>query len=174
MAKTKQQKQTDLQSYVEKLSRSKGLVFANFDGLKVKEIEELRKKCREAGIDYLVTKKTLMKLALKEAGIDDVDLKSFDKGVASIFGYEDEVASAKIIGEFSATHEALKPVGGVLENKFIDQAGVISLSKLPGKNELLAKVVGSIQAPVSGFVRVLAGNLTGFVRVLDAIKESKS
>lgn len=173
MAKTRQQKQQDLQSYIEKVGKAKGLVFANFDGLKVKEIEALRQKCREAGIDYLVAKKTLMKLAFKEAGIKDVDPKTFAKGVASVFGYEDEVAPAKIIGEFAKTHEALSPIGGILENNFIDQSKVIELSRLPSKQELLAKVVGSIQAPVSGFVGVLSGTLRSLVCALNAIKESK-
>jgi len=174
MSKTREQKQQALKDYGEKLKQAKGLVFANFDGLKVKEIEALRKKCREEGIDYLVAKKTLMRLALKEAGLQDVDPKTFEKGVASIFGYEDEVAPAKIVGEFSKAHEALKPVGGILEQKFIDALKVQELSKLPSKKELLAKVVGSIQAPVSGFVNVLAGNLRGLVNVLNAIKGNKS
>ncbi|OGY45937.1 MAG: 50S ribosomal protein L10 [Candidatus Buchananbacteria bacterium RIFCSPHIGHO2_02_FULL_38_8] len=173
MAKTKQQKQEAVKSYTEKLKKAKGLVFANFDGLKVKEIEELRKKCREKGIDYIVAKKTLMKLALNEAGIESIDPKTFDKGVASVFGYEDEVVSAKIIGEFSKKHEALKPIGGILEYRFIDVSKVLELSKLPSRQELLAKVVGSMAAPVSGFVNVLAGNLRNLVGVLSAIKEIK-
>lgn len=163
-----------MQDYTEKLKRSKGTVFANFDGLKVKEIEELRRKCRQQGIDYLVAKKTLMRLAFKEIGLSDVDPTTLEKGVTTVFGYNDEVAPAKIIGEFAKTHEFLKPVGGILENKFIDSAKVIELSRLPSKLELLAKVVGSIQAPVSGFVNVLSGNLRNLVYVLNALKNSKS
>jgi len=174
MAKTRQQKQVAVQDYTEKLKRSKGTVFANFDGLKVKEIEELRRKCRQQGIDYLVAKKTLMRLAFKEIGLSDVDPTTLEKGVTTVFGYNDEVAPAKIIGEFAKTHEFLKPVGGILENKFIDSAKVIELSRLPSKLELLAKVVGSIQAPVSGFVNVLSGNLRNLVYVLNALKNSKS
>lgn len=143
MPKTRQKKEQDIKSYIEKIGQSKGLVFANFDGLKVKDIEALRKQCRENGVDYVVVKKTLMKLAFQQANIA-VDPKTFQNGVASVIGYQDEVAPAKIIGQFAKTHEALKPIGGILEQQFIDAAKVIELSKLPSKQELLAKVVGSI------------------------------
>jgi len=174
MPKTRQQKQQAVTQYVDHLKKAKGLVFANFEGLKVKDIEALRKLCRQAGIDYVVAKKTLMTLALKEAGISEVNPKDLNKSVASVFGYDDEVAAAKVIGDFAKTHEALKPIGGLLENKFIDQAKVIALSKLPSKKELLAQLVGSMQAPVAGFVGVLAATLRGLVLALSAIKESKS
>lgn len=173
MAKTRQQKEIAAKDYVKKLKESKSVIFANFNGLKVKEIEELRKKCRQENVDYIITKKTLIKLAFKEVGINDVDPKKLENSIASVFGKTDEVAPAKIIGEFSKTHEALKPVGGILENKFIDKAKVVELAKLPSRQELLAKVVGTIQAPISGFVNALAGNIRNFVYVLNAVKETK-
>jgi large subunit ribosomal protein L10 len=173
MAKTKAQKEIALKDFVARVKKSKSLVFVNFDKLKVKEIEEFRKKCRQEKVDYLVAKKTLMKIGLKEAGYADVDSKNLEKGIATLFGLEDEVAPARISQEFGKTHEAMATVGGVLEGKYIDKNRVIELSKLPSRPELLAKVVGSIQAPVSGFVRVLSGNLRNFVYVLNAIKESK-
>ncbi|OGY47622.1 MAG: 50S ribosomal protein L10 [Candidatus Buchananbacteria bacterium RIFCSPHIGHO2_01_FULL_47_11b] len=174
MAKTRKEKEVAVKDYSEKLTNALGLVFANFDGLSVKDVEALRKKCREQGIDYVVAKKTLMKRALAEAGIEGIDPKQFEKGVASVFSFDDEVAAAKVVGQFAKDHEALQPIGGLLEKKFIDSAMVMQLSKLPSKTELLAKVVGSIQAPVSGFVNVLAGNLRNLVYVINAIKESKS
>ena len=174
MPKTRQKKEAVVKDYTEKLGQAKGLVFANFSGLKVKEIEALRKQCRQEKVDYLVAKKTLMKLAFKASPVKDLDLKTFTSEVATIFGYDDEVAPARIVGQFSKEHEALKPIGGVLENKFIDQAMVMQLANLPSRHELLAKVVGSIQAPVSGFVRVLSGNLRRLVLALNAIKETKN
>ena len=115
-----------------------------------------------------------MRLAFKDSDINDIDPVTLNKGVATVFSYNDEVASAKTIGEFAKTHEALKPVGGILEKKFIDAAKVITLSKLPSRNELLAKLLGSIKSPVSGLVNVLSGNLRNLVYVLNAIKNSKS
>lgn len=174
MAKTKQQKEQAVDAYVEKLKAAKGLVFANFEGLNVKEIEVLRKNCRAQHVDYLVTKKTLMKRAFAAAGFDAIVPKTLPGSVASVFGQEDEVAPAKVIGEFAKTHQALRPIGGILENRFIDGATVMALSRLPSKQELLAKFVGSCQAPIAGFVNVMAGNLRNLVGVLNAIKTVKS
>ncbi|OGY50013.1 MAG: 50S ribosomal protein L10 [Candidatus Buchananbacteria bacterium RIFCSPHIGHO2_02_FULL_56_16] len=174
MAKTKQQKEQAVDAYVEKLKAAKGLVFVNFEGLSVKEIEALRKQCRAQHVDYLVTKKTLMKRAFTAAGFEAIVPQPLPGGIASVFGTEDEVAPARVVGEFAKTHQALRPIGGILENKFIDSSTVLMLSRLPSKQELLAKFVGSCQAPIAGFVNVLAGNLRGLVGVLNAIKTVKS
>lgn len=173
MPKTRQEKTVAVQDLTDKVKKSKSLVFVNFDNLKVKEIEELRKKCRAENVGYLVAKKTLMKIAFEEAGVQGTDPKAFEKGVATVFGYDDEVAPARIIQTFAKGHTALQTVGGILEGKFVSSEKVIELSKLPSREELLAKVVGSINAPISGFVNVLSGNLRGLVGVLSAIKNSK-
>lgn len=174
MPKTRQKKEEVVKDLTEKVKKAKSLVFVNFDGLKVKEVEELRQTFRKENIEYLVAKKTLMNIAFKDAGIENFDAKEFEKEVATVIGYEDEVAPARMVEKFSKDHEALKSVGGVLEGKFVDRAKVVELSKLPSREELLAKVVGSINAPVSGFVNALAGNLRNLVYVLDAIKSSKN
>ena len=173
MPKTKAQKEQEVKELKEKLGKTKSIVFANFDGLKVSEVDELRSQCREENIDYVVVKKTLLKLALDDSKIENVDPKTIEGGITTVMGYEDEVAPARILDKFAKDHEALKIVGGVLENKFMDAAAVNSLAKLPSKNELIAKVVGSIAAPLSGIVGVLQGNLRGLVGVLGAIKETK-
>ncbi|MFA6215919.1 MAG: 50S ribosomal protein L10 [Patescibacteria group bacterium] len=174
MAKTRQKKDEEIKKLAEELSRAKSLVFVNFNGLKVKEIEDLRKRCRKENIGYTVIKKTLMKMALKNAGLTDIDPKSFSAESALVLGYEDEIAPARVIETFAKEHEALKAFGGVLDGKFVGRDKVVELSKLPSKEELLAKVIGSIKAPVSGFVNVLAGNLRNLVCVLSAIKEAKN
>jgi large subunit ribosomal protein L10 len=81
---------------------------------------------------------------------------------------------AKLLNQFRAQHEAMKFIGGLLENKYIDAVKVLELANVPGKQELLAKLVGSINSPVSGFVNVLAGNLRGLVQVLKAMSEKKT
>ena len=174
MPKTRQKKEEVVKDLTDKVKKAKSLVFVNFDGLKVKEVEELRQTFRKENIEYLVAKKTLMNIAFKEAGVKDFDAKSFTKEVGTVIGYDDEVAPARMVEKFSKDHDALKSVGGVLEGKFVAREKVVELSKLPSREELLAKVVGSINAPVSGFVNVLAGNLRNFVYVLNAIKNSKN
>ncbi len=173
MAKTRQQKEAAIETYAESLKKAKSLVFVNFDGLKVKEIEKLRKRCRNEKVGYVVAKKTLMKMALKDANFKDIDPKTFPQSIATLFGYDDEVMPAKIVGEFAKEHEALKPIGGILENQFINKDKVLALSKLPSRQELLAKVVGSFKAPVRGFVNVLSGTLRSLVYALNAVKDSK-
>lgn len=169
MPKTKLRKEQDIQTLSQKLNSAKSVVFANFFGLKVKDTDELRNKCREAGLYCAVLKKNLLSLTLKEKGIE---VPKLEGEIVGIFG-EDEVVPAKTVFNFSKKHEALKVVAGVIDGQYADFAKVKALSSLPSKEELLAKLVGSINAPVSGFVNVLAGNLRNLVYVLSAIKSSK-
>jgi len=79
-----------------------------------------------------------------------------------------------VLAAFAKTSEALKIVGGILEGKLLDAVAVISLSKVPSRQELLAKLVGSLQSPLAGLANVLAGNLRGLVQTLKALQEKKA
>lgn len=173
MAKTKEQKEQAVQDLVERIKDAKSVVFANFQGLTVSESEELRGLCREEGVGYIATKKTLLKKALSDVGMD-IDTKAFEGGVATVFGVKDEVAPAQIIAKFAKEHDVVSMFGGVLEGEYMERAEVEELSKLPSRQELLGKFVGTINAPVSGFVNVLSGNMRGLLNVLNSIKESKA
>jgi len=174
MPKSKSQKEQTVKNLEETIQKSKSLVFANFSGLKVKAATQLRRLCKAEGVVYEVDKKTLLKIAFGKAGISGVDMKALPGSVAVAFGISDEVAPAKVLDMFSKTNGAIKIIGGVLEKKFVSAAVILTLAKLPGKQELLARLVGAINAPVSGFVNVLAGNLRGFVQVLNAIKDQRT
>ncbi|MBU4332429.1 50S ribosomal protein L10 [Patescibacteria group bacterium] len=174
MAKTKQQKKEIVKDLEQTLEDVKGAVFADYSGLKVSEMEDLRSKLREANTRLLVIKRSLFDIALKNSKFSDVDIKAMEGPMSFAVSSEDEVTPAKIMADFAKQHEALKIQGGILEQKFIDTAKVGELAKLPNRDELLARLVGSIKAPISGFVNVMAGNLRGLVRVLDAIRESKA
>lgn len=174
MAKSKDQKTKDLKALEEKLNKMKSIVFIDYRGISVPQVSQLRELVRENGGEYLVSKKTMVNLAFQKAGIDGVEAKKLEGNLALVFGFEDEVAPAKVVKEFKDKEEVTEILGGVLENRFIDQEQVIALAKLPSKQELLAKLVGSLNSPISGFVNVLAGNLRGLVGVLNAIKEQKS
>ncbi len=170
MAKSKVQKQQTIDSLVSEFKTAKSVVFLNFQGLKVKESEELRKLCRDEQVAYMASKKTLIQKALEGAGVS-AQVRDFEGSLAVAFGQGDEVAPARVLAEFAKKHEAVKIYGGVLEGNFIDGAKVLSLAKLPTKHQLLGQLVGTLNAPVSGFVNVLAGNLRGLVNVLNAVKE---
>ena len=173
MAKTKAQKEAAAQALAQHLTEAKAAVFANIQGLTVQQTEALRATCRENNITLKASKKTLLKRALADVG-HDVDTKAFDGGIAAAFGMDDEVAPAQVIAGFAKDHEIVTIFGGTLEGAYIDAQKVTELSKLPSKEELYAKLVGSLNAPASGFVNVLAGNLRGLVGVLNAIKEQKA
>ncbi|MFH0928313.1 MAG: 50S ribosomal protein L10 [bacterium] len=173
MPKTRLQKEATVTQLSDDLTRMKGLVFADFQGLNAAELEELRTKCIKAGMRYTVAKKTLLKLALKNAGLD-IDPKAVSGSMATVLNFEDEVTAAKTMADFAKAHEALKLLGGVLESKLVDAKTVTALSKLPSKVELIAKALGSIKAPISGFVNVLSGNLRGLVQVLAQIEKAKA
>ena len=173
MAKTKQQKEKVVAELTTGIQESKAVVFANIQGLTVQETEELRGKCREQGIACVAAKKTLVRKALSDAGMD-IDTKVFDGGIAVFVGNTDEVAPAQVVANFAKDHEITTIFGGVLEGEFIDSAKVTALSKLPSKQQLLGQLVGTLNAPVSGFVNVLAGNIRGLVTVLNGIKDAKA
>ncbi|MEK7652870.1 MAG: 50S ribosomal protein L10 [Patescibacteria group bacterium] len=170
MPKTKKQKQEILARIKDQLAKMKTAVFVNFSGIPVKELNEFRSKAKEQGIDYLVAKKTILSRALSESNLAG---QEFQGEVGALFGFEDEVAPAKLVKEFSKNHEKMRVVGGVLEGAFIGEEKVMALAALPSRNELLAKAVGSIAAPLSGLVNVLQGNLRGLVYVLNAMREKK-
>jgi len=172
MAKSKQQKTEALEEAKNKFDSSKLVVLASYNDLPVSEMQELRKRLKEKDVFYKVIKKTILKLVAK----DKVDEGLIDglRGNLTLAYSSDEVSAAKILAEFAKDHEGLELHAGWLENDFIDKAKVEELSKLLGKEELLAKLVGSLQSPISGLVNVLGGNTRGLVNVLKAITEVKS
>ncbi|MFA7088304.1 MAG: 50S ribosomal protein L10 [Patescibacteria group bacterium] len=176
MPKNKVQKGEIFRNLSEKIKKSKSVVFAGFNAFGVKDNENLRDKLRESNGEYYVAKKTLLNLALKENKLEDINVREFDGKIAAIFSYEDEVAPAKVLGTFRKDKEKAEKIfflGGILEGKLLSKTEVEALSELPSKQELYAKLVGSMNAPISGFVNVLAGNLRNLVGVLKAISEKK-
>ena len=180
MPKTREQKKEILRDLADKIKRAKSVIFAKFDVLGVKENEDLRNKLRAEDSEYYVAKKTLLDLAFKDSQVKDLKIRDFEGKVAAVFGYKDEIAPARIIGKFKKeTPDKIDFIGGILDlsaqagSKFIFRETVEILSALPSKQELYAKMVGSMKAPVSGFVNVLAGNLRSLVVVLKAIGDKK-
>ena len=170
---TKQEKKELVKDLAQKIKDSKAVVFSDFKGLTVKDMTSLRKELREKEIDFQVLKKTLMTLALKDAGIE-MDITKMEGQIAIAVSNNDEVEAAKIIAKAAKANENLKLAGGVLGTKVLSQEEVEALSKLLSKEELLAKLTGSLKSPISGLANVLAGNTRNLVQVLKAIGESKA
>lgn len=175
MAKTRKEKEQTVAELTAQFSRMKSAVLVDYKGLKVKDAQKVREKSWAEEVDYAVVKKTLIKLALKNAGFENAITDNQLQGnIGLVLGYNDEVATAKFAAGLAKEIDAFKIIGGISEGKFLEVNQVKALASLPGKVELLAKLVGTLQAPISGFVRVMSGNLGGLVRVLNAIKEAKS
>ena len=158
----------------EKVSRATAMYFADFTGLTVEEATELRREFRKAGVEYTVVKNTLAKKALERVtGYDRVFEKlTGPTGIA--FSYDDAVAPAKIIKKFSEKSGKLKLKVAVLEKQVFDGSQLDQLSKLPTRAELMASVVGSLQAPISGVVNAIGAVMRDLVYVVDAIEKKKA
>jgi len=169
---TRVQKQKIIEDLKEKIARQKAMIFVDFTGLKVKELSNLRKKLKGTGDEIKVAKKTLIGLALKSAKLE-IEAKKIKGEIAVVFGYKDEISPAKVIWQFSQEHPNLKILGGFLENKFREAQDLIVLAQIPSKEGLLAKLVGSISAPVSNLVNVLQAPLEACLYVIRALGAKK-
>lgn len=169
MALTKAQKQKIIEDLKEKIARQKIIIFADFTGLKVKDLSNLRKKLKKEGNEFKVAKKTLLGLVFKNAGLK-IDFKELKGEIAAIFGYKDEISSAKTVYQFTVANTNLKILGGIFEKNFIATEKIMELAKLPTKEDLLSRLVGSISAPISNFVNVLEGNIKGLIYILAKAK----
>lgn len=173
MPKSKQQKEEVVNTLSDRFSNMKSAVFVDYSGLNVKSVEQLRSSLREEEVSYQVAKKTLIKLALEKAGLKDIDVMSLSGQIAVATSEQDEVMPARLLKKFQKDNEALAILGGILEKKYAERARILELADLPTRDELIARVIGSIRAPLSGLVNVLQGGMRNFVNVLSAIKDQK-
>ncbi len=130
---------------------------------------------RRAGVDYTVAKKTLVARALQAASLEHLDFSSaLSTSFSLAFGYDDEVLPARLLAQFAKTHESVQFLGGVVDGSFLTAAQMQQFSKLPSRDGLRSQLVGTLAAPVSGFVAVLGGTLRSFVRVLDGYRQNRA
>ena len=174
MSVIRSEKQAVVAELKEKLTSAKGAVLIDFRGLTVAQDTVLRRKMREAGVEYRVIKNTLTAIAANEAGIEGLD--TYLVGTTAIaMSSADPVAAAKIVSEFAKDKEYknFKIKAGIVEGSVIDANGVKALADLPSREVLLSKLLGSMMSPISGFATVLQGTIRNFVYVLDAVKQQK-
>lgn len=177
MSKTKQQKATILQDLDTKLAQANSVVFISFNALTVQDTEELRGQLWQEQGEFLAIKKTLLGRALDNIQLNERPnvKEEFNGQVAAIFAYGDQVSPAKLLHKFQKTNEdKIAFLGGILDGQFLSATEVQVLANLPSKLELQARLVGTLNAPISGLVNVLAGNLRGLVTVLQAVAEQKA
>lgn len=163
-----------LQELKEKLKKAKSVFFSDYSGLSVAEINNLRNKIVEAGGDFKVAKNSLLKLAFNK-NLEELE-EVITGPTAALFAYEDEIKPLKTLWDFKeeTDKEKLELKAGFLEDKFLNKERTIKLAQLPGIKELQAKTVGMLNAPLSGLINVLNGNLRNLALVLGQIREQKS
>ena len=175
MAKTKLQKKEIIQDLEKSLKDQKAVVFIDFQGLNTQDLFGLRDSLKEAGCFLKVTKKTLLGLAFDSLKLSEIkkEVNNMKGELALVFGLNDEIMPAKIVHQFSKKNESLKILGGMVKNKnydFLTVEEVVSLALLPSRPELYARLLFTLNAPVSNFTNVLKSNLRNFVYVLNKIK----
>jgi large subunit ribosomal protein L10 len=172
MAVSRKQKEELVDKVTAQIAESKAMVFVDFRGLSVEQMTELRSDLRSKGISVKVLKQKLLGIAAKNAGaeIDEISLKNHPLAIA--FG-QDEVEPAKAIYAFTKKFESMQMVGGALNGKMISMEELKALASMPSREEMYAKIVGSLASPLRGIVGVLGGNLRGLVSVLNQVAESK-
>ena len=152
----------------EKFSKAKTLAFVDYRGITVDEDTAMRRKFREAGCEYKVYKNRLMLKALSDLGIE-CSANYFEGTTAVAIGYEDEVAPAKILCDTISKTKKMAIKFGILNGVSVSASDIEALSKLPSKEELIAKLLGTLNNPITGLCRVLQAPTRGLAVALNAI-----
>ena len=165
-------KMVTVEELKEMIKDSKSVILNDFTGLNVADISELRRHCRENGIQFRVIKNTLAKRSFDELGIEGMDAL-LEGPTAFAVSAVDEVSAAQVLKKFADEYELPRFKGGYVAGRILDEKETVRLASLPSREVILAQVVGTFQAPLQGLVGVLNASLRDLVGVLDAIREKK-
>ena len=172
MATTRQEKEAQLNKLVDDLQSAKGIVFAQYRGMTVKQIDKLRKSLKKENVKYSVVKVTLLKKAFEKLGIKS-DNFQYTGPIAVALSSDDETTPARLIKSMGKEFEKLSLDGGILDKAVVTKQMVVQLADLPSKQQLLGQLVSVIAGPSRGLVTVLSGNMRKLVYALNAIAEAK-
>lgn len=166
-------KKADILSELEKhLKESKSVFFTSYRGLSVSDLSAYRAELKSQSAPLVVAKKSLARHAASKTLNLEIPDESLPGPVAFVFSKEDEITPAKTIAKWAKAHKkSVSLVGGIFEGRLLTQEEAISISTIPSREELLAKLVGSLSSPISGFVRSLKSPLSGFTNVLREISK---
>lgn len=156
----------------EKLQNAKGVVLTEYRGLNVAQLSELRRKLRAQGVEYHVLKNTLVKIAADQIEMSDLD-PYLEGPTAIAFGFDDPIAPAKVLSDFAKGVKDFVLKAGIVEGKVVDATSIQSLANLPPKEILVARVVGGMQAPISGLVYALTGPIQKLAMALGQVAKQK-
>jgi large subunit ribosomal protein L10 len=174
MAISRETKEAQVAELTKLLGDAKLTVIAQYQGLTVKDLQGLRRAAREGGVTIKVVKNRLVRVALAQTEkLKDVDTGTLTGQLLYAMSSEDEIAPAQVLATFAKEHDALKSIAAIdATGVVMNEADVKALASLPTKDQLRGMLVGTIAAPLSGFVNVMAGNVRGVLNVLNARAEA--
>lgn len=166
------EKEALVQDVSARIKGAKGMYLADFTGMTVEKVSALRAKCRAAGVEYKVIKNTLLTRAMHEHGVTQLD-EFLEGPTALAFSLESEVEPARVLIEFAKVHEKPLVKAGLIGDKLYNADEVKQLASLPPRDVLLAQVLGTICAPMSGFLGAVNALLASPAQLAGALEEKK-
>lgn len=167
------QKESLVDEIKARLTTAGGIIMADYRGLSVKEMQELRGKVRESGAELKIYKNRLTMIAIREVAMPSLD-DYLTGPTALVFVSDDPVAPAKALQDFAKAHPALEIKGGLVQNQVVDSASVKAIASLPSREELIAKLMGMMLSPIRGFMGMANAPASAFARTLAAVAEQKA
>ncbi|HEY8677723.1 MAG TPA: 50S ribosomal protein L10 [Candidatus Dormibacteraeota bacterium] len=168
----KAEKAATVETITTRLKSSSTAVLADYRGMTVAQMSDLRRKLRDGGIDMMVVKNTLARRAAKAAGYEALNTELMGP-IAMIFADEDVSAPARILNEYIRANRKMVIKGGLLEGQVIKAEAVVELADLPSREILLSRLLGAMQAPLANLASVLQAPLSQLARTLDALRTQK-
>ncbi len=155
------------------LADAQSIVMADFTGLTVEQMTQFRSKCREQGVVCRVVKNRLARIAADRAEMK-VLVDHLQGPTALVMDAGSQVNPAKLVTEFAKDNERLQVKGGILDGRFLDAEQIMALAKIPSRDELIAKMMGSMNSPLTGIVGTVNGVMSALARALDAVAKQKA
>jgi large subunit ribosomal protein L10 len=172
MSEKREKKTLVVKEAISKIRESAGVIVTNYQGLKVVQVNKLRRELEKVGAQYKVLKNTLTVKALEELAINS-NFKSLFTGVTGIVFCNDFVSAIKVLAQFEKENEAFKIKGGYIEQKTCSMQEIREISKLSSREELLGKLANVLNSPIQRLVNVMNGPQRNLVTVLAAVKDKK-
>lgn len=157
----------------EKIDKAQVVIISEYKGLSVEEITKLRRALQKDGGDFMVTKNTLAKIAIKDTPYE-VMAETLKGPIALAFGFEDQVAPAKALSQFIKETKKGEILGAVLDGKLMSASEAKALATLPSKEEIYAKMLGCINSPASGIANSVNAVMSSLVRAIAAVRDQKA
>lgn len=168
----KKEKTTVVEDLRKKLTSAQSIFLTDFTGINVKDISELRRIFRNSSVEYLVAKNTLIKRAVADTPLDQLEPYLVGPTALALTG-DDGVNAAKIVAKFTEKHETFSVKAGVIREKVIDPGQIKSIASLPAREVILSNLLGTLNSPITGLVYVLNDTIARAVRILSRVAEAK-